>query len=161
MHIPLRLAVLLAVSAALVAACDDSPTEPGDVQLSFETVLNNSYSGITGPELLSIRDAGEWPRTWERLHAGLSPVPPLPAVDFDRRMLLLAALGSRANGCFAVEITDISLKRSGEIEIEVMEDEPGPACGCTQAVTNPVHVVSLERVDAYETFRSRRQQMSC
>ena len=156
----LRLAALVAV-ASLLPACDDSPTSPGDVQLSFETVLTSSYSGLTEAHRAVIRNPGEWPGIWEALHAGQSPVPPLPAIDFDREMVVVAALGSRSNGCFAVEVAAITLKGVGQVEIEVVETEPGPACACTEAITHPAHVVSLERSDGSYVFQESRRRISC
>jgi hypothetical protein len=157
---PTRVLALLAVSI-LAAGCDDSPTEPGDVPVSFETVALASFSGFSAPRQQVVRTDGDWAGAWETLYAGQSPVPPLPAIDFARQVVVLAAMGPKSNGCFRVEVTGVTRKARVSLEIEVTDFEPGPSCGCPTVVTQPAHVVKLDRFDGPEQFVLRRRQVSC
>ncbi len=154
---------LLSVLTVLVLAlaCDDSPTSPEDAAITFETVVASSSSGFSSPRYDVIRDAGEWGQTWNILHAGQSPLPPLPGIDFEREMVMLAAMGTGNNGCFRVEVSAITLRASGGLDVEVTELEPGTSCSCTQAITQPVHVVRLQRIEAGENILVDRRPLSC
>lgn len=145
----------------LAAACDDSPSEPGDEPLSFQTIVLASSSGFSSPGQQVIRDGDDLAQVWDTLWAGHSPLPPLPAIDFDRQMAVLAAMGTGHNGCHRVEVTRAMRKAEGSLEVEVSEFEPGPACNCTQQITQPAHVVKLDRVDGPERFVVRRRQLAC
>lgn len=152
---------LLLVCLLFVACDEDSPTAPQDTPLVFETVVKASYSGFFEPARGTVRTAEEWGQVWQTLHAGLSPMPPLPAIDFDREMVVLAAAGTRSNGCYALDITGARRRGNGGVELEVTETVPGPTCACTEALTQPVHVVKVVRVPGPETFVERRSQRRC
>jgi len=142
-------------------ACDDSPATPGDAALSFETLVQASTSGFSESQRRVVDDAADWAQTWQTLYAGQSPLPALPAVDFGREIVILAAAGPRSNGCYAIEITRVSLTRRRTLEVDVTETVPGPACVCTQAVTQPAHLVKVERVSAPVNFVDRLFQRAC
>ena len=40
-----------------------------------------------------VRDPAAWQALWARLHVNASPTPALPAVDFAKDMLVVAAMG--------------------------------------------------------------------
>ena len=152
---------LLAVTvAALLMACDDSPTAPDGGPISFETVVATSSSGFETPERDVIRNDDQWARVWDLLHARSGSVPARPEVDFGRQMLVLAAMGTQSNGCYQIEVTAIDL-RQGRLAVEVVERQPGATCVCTQALTQPVHVVALDRVGLDAGFDVTGQPLSC
>ena len=131
---------------ALAGACwhSDSPTATrGDV-IPFSTVYQAQYSGVTEARLQVIGSTAEWADAWREIQGSISPPEPLPQVDLTRQRLLLAAIGTRPNGCYSVEVE--AIERSGPaLEATVVETRPGAACVCTEAITHPVHVVSLQR----------------
>lgn len=145
----------------LAGACDESPTEPGDAPLSLETVVQYSFSGFSSAQQQAIRNDDDWARVWETMYAGSSPQPSRPAIDFDRKMALLAAAGPGSNSCFEVEITGAMRKADGSLEVEITASEPGPSCVCLDVVSHPAHLVTLERVDGPERFMLRRKQLDC
>ena len=152
----------LLTASLLFVACDlDSPTWPVNVPLSLQTVVQAYVSGFTEPRREMIHSSDEWSGVWQTLHAGLSPVPELPAIDFGREMLVLAATGTRSSGCFQIDVTAATLTRHGKIEIQVVETYPGPACACIAVLTQPVHVVRVERVPGPESFVESRRELRC
>ncbi len=155
-----RLLVLVTVSI-LALACDDTPTSPGDSPIAYETVVKSSASGFFTPRREVIRNTEEWVRVWDLLHAGQNPVPPRPSIDFEQEMVALAAMGTWSNGCYRVEITAINLRGTGALEIDVEEFDPTASCVCTLAITQPVHVVRLDRIALAESFRVRREPLTC
>lgn len=152
---------LLLVPALLVACDDNSPTSPQAGPIAFETVASASNSGFTAPARRTIRSHQEWAGAWQTLHLGQNPTPPLPAVDFDQAMVVLVATGSRPNGCFAIDVTDASVRANGMVELEVTETIAGPGCACTLAITQPVHAVKVPRVAGPASFVERTTERRC
>ena len=70
---------------------------------------------------------------------------------FVRAMPLVAA---------RVEVEAINL-RDATLDVEVAELEPAASCGCTQAITQPVHVVRLDSLTAAASFLVHRRTLSC
>lgn len=158
----MRAFVVLLIAATLALACgDDSPTAPGDVSISFENIVQGSYTGFTEPRRVVVHNQGDLARVWQEFHAGGSPVPGLPAVDFSRETVVLVAAGSRSNGCYAIEITGADLAASGTVRLEVTETVPGSACICTEAITRPAHLVRFSRRAAPVTFVEQVVQRAC
>lgn len=158
----MRIHPALLLVPALLAACDSStPTAPRESPLAVETVASAFYSGFTSPRRATLRTAGEWAEAWQTLYAGQSEVPPLPAVDFDRALVVVVAAGNRPTGCYAIDVTGASLRGEGAVLFEVTETVPGPACACTLALTQPVHIVKIPRVAGPVTFVERRFEARC
>lgn len=152
---------LLLVPALFVACHDSTPTSPEAGPIAFETVVSAFHSGFTAPVRRTLRSQQEWAAAWQTLHAGQSPTPPLPAVDFGQAMVVLVATGSRPNGCFAIDVTQATMRASGVVEIEVTETKPGSSCVCTLAITHPVHAVTVPRVAGPTTFVERTTERRC
>ncbi len=75
----------LTVLAGAPAPVQDGPTVP------FVTVAAGNSSGIHEPEQLVIRDQATWFTVWRRHIA--SRALPVPAVDFDRQMIIAMFAG--------------------------------------------------------------------
>jgi hypothetical protein len=119
-----------------------------------------SYSGIDESLRVVIRADVEWRRYWQRLHARMTPAPPLPAVDFRRQMVVLAALGERRSGGYVIRI-DSAYDASRWIEVVVQRTAPGERCFVTAALTQPVDVVSIPKRSGPVRFREREGVESC
>ncbi len=150
----------LVTITTLTLACESSPTAPGDAPITFETVVRSSSSGFFTPRREVIDNTEDWDRAWNLLHAGQSPIPPRPSIDFARETVALAAMGTGNNGCFQVDITAIHL-RGARLEIEVTEVEPAASCSCTEVITHPVHAVRLDRIGMPGSFNVRRRTLAC
>lgn len=147
------------LAALLLLACSSSPTEMEMETVAFSTVVKNSHSGILEPRQEVIGDSGRWAAAWSEIHAGLHPVPPLPSVPFSQRMVVLAAIGERPDGCYQTDVTAIRTG-SGRLEVSIVESQ-SVGCGCTQALTHPVHVVELDRLQATPHFDVSQRTVSC
>ena len=153
-----RLALVLPLLALL--ACNDSPSEPADRTVLIATVVEQSFSGVQIGRDEVIVDDNTWARVWEEIHAPMSPRPALPAVDFGREMLLLAALGMRVSGCYSVRIVAVEEAGSG-LRAAIEEKTPGTSCACGGALTHPVHVVRLPRHSGPVSFVYRSTRLRC
>jgi hypothetical protein len=70
----------------------------------------------------------------------------LPRLEFDREMLLVAAMGARSSGGYRIEIVSAT-EHPTEIVARVVETAPGRRCGTIQAITEPADIVRLARSD--------------
>lgn len=136
-----------ALAAALLLASiscldDDGPTGPGE-PLLFSNVLKQGHSGIVAARTEVIREESRWAAVWSEIHG--SGAPPRPTVDFTREMLVLVGIGERNDGCWDVEILELS-SAGGRIRVRAEERHRAP-CICTQALTQPVQIVRSVRAD--------------
>jgi hypothetical protein len=103
------------------------------------------------PQRLVVRDANAWRDTWTAIWRDVSPPPPLPVVDFSRDMVVVAALGQRPTGGFSIVIADARVENGG-LRVTVRTVSPGPGCGTTLAITQPVDAARLPRFDGRVTY---------
>jgi hypothetical protein len=155
--IPSMRALRALVGAALVvwaAACggnDDAVIPEGAEELSFSTESPQGDRWVfldTDLEVATrsiIRDEPAWRALWQALFANRSVMPPLPAIDFTREMVIAVAIGSRPTGGYRVEITAVHAM-GGDLYISFRETQPDPAtCVTTQALTSPAALARVSR----------------
>jgi len=118
------------------------------------------FSGFDRPARVVIEDASAWERAWQTLWSRASPTPPLPEVDFSRHVVLLAAMGQRSSGGHSVFLDGI-VQRDGFAEVVVRENAPGPRCGTFDALTQPVDVARMPRINQPVRFRVERGVTDC
>lgn len=157
-----RLRTLALLSIAAVSGCpgSDPPTDPGGGSVAFVSVHQAQYSGIGAYRLQTITSAAQWASVWAEIHLPASEAPPLPPVDFAGQRLLLAAAGERPNGCYSLAVESIARRGSG-LEATLVETVPGSDCACTLAITQPLHVVSLQRSEEAIAGRTVRRAARC
>lgn len=99
-------------------------------------------SGFTTPERRVIRDTAAWSSAWATLWAHNATAPALPAVDFTREMVLVAAMGQRSTGGHDILIDSVAATGS-ELLVRVRSRSPGAGCATTSALTEPVDIVRV------------------
>lgn len=162
-------AALLLVAAWFMAAC--RPGGEADVSLripekaspvEFEGVLGDA-SPLRGPEepaRLVFRSSGPWSEFWTALtrRAGLRPA--RPTVDFDREIVIAAAMGERSTGGYAISVRGV-YESGGRIYVDVLETVPGPGCMLIQAVTSPLDLIRVWRTGAEVVFVESTEIQTC
>jgi hypothetical protein len=150
-------AVFAILLGLLVAACGDSPTEPGRGAFSFETLAKNTLAGASGPVHLRevVRDSARFSALWSEVWSGQGPA--VPAVDFRRDMVVAA---TASGSCFDdVTIESISLRDSG---LEIRISKPLPTlCLCVALAHSTFHLVKVQRVDAPDSYVERTVAPLC
>jgi hypothetical protein len=143
--------------AALVAACARAGPSDGEstAEHPFETILAAVHTGLAERRRELIRDEASWARLWAEVHAGFTPAPPLPTVDFAQHMLIAVALGTRPSGGFGVKVQSVT-SRGERLEVAVAESCPAAGAMVTQSLTQPVEVVRAPRLAQTPTFRETR-----
>ena len=166
----MRVRVLLLLLALVgVSACgaqssglpESTAVMPDDaVRVTFEPVFSAQISGIAEPGRLVIRDAQEWNAFWDDATRNLLPKPETPGVDFGRHMVIVAAMGTRGTGGYAISIDDVG-EAQGRLFAVVREFSPGFGCITTQVVTAPLTAVRVPRSDEPVTFDEREERRDC
>ena len=157
---PLSLFLLVASTCQMTTGAQVQADPLPIGRFRAESYGYSAYSGIDDSVRVVIRDAGSWDEYWRRLHARVMPAPSLPAVDFGREMVVLAALGARGSGGFGIRI-DSAYDASTYVEVVVRRSAPGNRCLVTAAFTQPVDLVRLPSRSVAVRFRERSVVEEC
>ena len=136
-HLALAAAALAAAPAAAVQG--GAGFTPLDEQIQMQFRYN---SQIEAPRYEAIRDDGSWRDLWLQMTAGRGPRPLRPQVNFDREMLLVAAMGTQRTGGYTIRISSVRETRA-ELVATVVRTSPGRRCGTTAALTEPADIVRV------------------
>jgi hypothetical protein len=159
MHVRTRCLIVVAILGCTPVV--DPQLPPGGAPLDeTEQVLNAQYTGLVERERTVIRDAQAWSRFWSQAHRNVMPQPPVPSIDFARNIVVAAAMGTRNNGGFSIEIVQVYAVDE-HLHVVVEERSPGPDCITTQALTAPVAAVRIPRVGGSVSFVERRATLNC
>lgn len=135
---PLRAALLLAV---LLPACVAAPLASGPLPLT--ELARSAYGSSEAPGREVVRDAATWTQRWRTLQPNGAAAPP---VDFEGQMVLIATLGARRTGGYAIEIVSATLEDDALV-VRVRETGPAPGAMLPQVLTAPYHAVRVARTE--------------
>ena len=75
--------------------------------------------------------------------------------------VILVALGERPTGGYSIFIDRVTELQDGSIEVLVRSVAPGPTCGVTAALTQPVDIARVPRRDGSVSFRELAETHNC
>ena len=114
---------------------------------SVRVLAQLQSSGWADREIVIIDDSTALAASWARLHANRSDIPPAPVVRFGAERVVVAAAGTRSSGGFVM--TAGAFTQSGDtVIVDVTLLTPGPECGVTAALTEPVIMFAIPRTAA-------------
>jgi uncharacterized membrane protein len=116
----------------------------GDV----ETLARGDDSRLVEGRRFLIRDRQAFTAVWAA-HAGHDV--PLPAVDFESRMVAAVFAGERPTPGYAIDVTGTT-REGGELVVLVEERAPDPSRVAAQIVISPYHIATLPRDDGPVRF---------
>jgi protease stability complex PrcB-like protein len=125
-----------------------------------EPIAFLSISGYDQPTTFVVRDRAMWESTWNQIHRRLTPIPPLPAIDFTADMIGVAALGAQPTSGYDLVLT-IASESGGTVTVDVVTRSPAPQCAILPVVTSPVDLARLPRRDGPVVFRLTANAPSC
>jgi len=162
---PLVLA-LLAVAASL-AACMGDPSDgvpdgaqPIEMRPVPGATDTHFFSGIMTRERLVIRDAATWAATWQQIVGTTQPAPSVPKIDFERSVVIVAAMGEQNSGGFTIDVSQVSTVAENAW-VTVTERSPGARCVVASVLTAPVAVVVTQRFAGKAIFVERTATNDC
>ncbi|MFX1535785.1 MAG: protease complex subunit PrcB family protein [Promethearchaeota archaeon] len=118
-----------------------SPLTEGNT-ISFETIEQGAYCGITTRVNYTITESEAWEKLWTDFHRGHTPLPELPSIDFTTELIFAVFQGERSTGGYMTNITRISVTETS-FKVYIDEVHPGAHCVTTQAITQPYHIVKI------------------
>lgn len=150
------------MAAAACASNGAKPAPPGHqapAPLELETLVQQSIPGQGGQTVREvIRDQAAWAAMWAKLREGSSLPETPPAVDFDKDMVIVAAMETQP--CVSKVTVRSAVQTGGELVIDVLEAPPAPNCVCFTS-ERPIHAVRLRKVDVPARFDVERGQTPC
>jgi hypothetical protein len=134
--------VLLALASVAVA----QPGQPLSVE-SVQRGISPAIRSQRSPEFLVARTPAEWEGAWklpfiDQHGEPARPIQPLPAVDFQRSMIVGIILPTASDGCTSVTISRAILSNE-QVEVKYREGKPRPNAVCTQSFATAYHFVKV------------------
>ena len=153
---PISVSLLAAVSAFAcllsLSACIAADLVPV-VGIPFVNIDRGTRSGIREQKLVVSRRAADWRDLWIAHRSGaVTPQDP-PIVDFEKEMVLAIFLGEKLTGGYRSEIVSVGEDRaSGQLRVVWRQFKPPAGAITTQALTQPFHIVKVQKNDLPLTF---------
>ncbi|MEH6436732.1 protease complex subunit PrcB family protein [Massilia sp. DD77] len=119
--------------------------------LAFRSLIREAFSGVATAREVVIKDQAAWSALWAEHTRNRVPAPALPEVDFSSQMLVGVFSGDRGNGCIETSVLR-TVARGSKLVVEYEERDITAVAICMAAVSQPMHVVAVERVDAPVEF---------
>jgi hypothetical protein len=139
--------VLLLATLALLQSDPPAKGEP----VPFTTIDKGGISGFQEPQEKFISALDEWIQLWARRQANLATKKPHPTIDFDRDVVLVATLGAKSTGGYAIEITRI-VKTKDDIQVFVKRTVPPEGAKVITVQTSPFVLARMKKPDRPVTF---------
>jgi hypothetical protein len=122
-----------------------------DVEVPTTSLAQSSTSGyrygdssFTG-ENRAVLDDASWQQVWSDHTSNVIPAPQLPTVDFATESVVVAWMGYRTTGGYAIAVDSVVLTWKGDAEITLLSTAPAPGSITTQVITNPVDMVKVPK----------------
>jgi hypothetical protein len=143
---------------ALLALSEGTP--PAERTPEVALVHYRFNSGLEKRVQAVVRDSTNWEKMWKDIIRTHSPPAPVPRVNFARQMIVVATMGTKATGGYAIWIDSVHVA-GDTLRVAVVERSPGPRCGTTAALTAPVALVRMERSELPAVFTTRSVVSDC
>jgi hypothetical protein len=157
-------AIVCVCRAAFAASQPAQPPTPRETipltRFAAQATAFVEYSGVGDSLRTVVRDSVEWRRMWAQINAPFIPRPSLPPVDFQREMVVVAAMGRQPGGGYDIIIERATEDSSG-IEVLIRRTIPGERCPTSAAVTQPVDLARIPASNKPVRFREREQATTC
>jgi hypothetical protein len=152
--------------AVIAAACSQVTASTGGLEIPVVRLRSQPWSfefnsGWDAPTRTVIRDQATWEAAWAKTYSRMTPVPPVPAVDFGEEMVILVASGEQLSGGYGIVIEHAAERGGNGIAVTVRTTSPGSQCVVTGALTQPVDIARVARRDGSVRFIEREEVRDC
>lgn len=163
-------AVLVSAAALALPACgqaNEVPTQsmPGEAGNAAQVAVErpawtSQLGGVRERTRTVIRDSASWRAFWDAFAGARAPRPEPPDVDFERQIVVFAAMGRQSSAGYDIAIENV-YEEDGALRVEVVETAPASGCLTAQVMTAPVTAVLVPARPGEITFIERRETRSC
>jgi len=142
--------ILLLATLALVQADKEE-------SVSFSTIEKGMASGFMAPQEMFVSSVKDWVDTWTTREGSVAPKRTHPAVDFDRDVVLVAALGMKPTGGYSIEITRV-IKTKTDIQVFVKRTAPAEGSKPSGGPSSPFVLARMKKPTLPVTFRDEEKK---
>jgi hypothetical protein len=138
----------ISMAGALILAAPAATLRQDEEPVPFETVVKYFTNGPRQDIQAIITTKREWKKIWKRAHSNFDPVPPLPQIDFSRRMIIVVSVQYLPDPSHNLSISKVTKTADG-LKVLIKEVvRRGPGCGAVPDVlVHPLHIVEADLVD--------------
>ena len=132
-------------------------------RIEFQTISKGTSSGHKKAAYYIIENEDKWADIWNQHVRFYLPPPPSPEVNFSETTIIAVFMGECNTGGYGIEIKSI-LDMNQSVVVKVEKTYPGKGCGRTMAVTEPYHIVRIERIERIDkgiTFDTVERTIEC
>jgi hypothetical protein len=121
-----------------------------------------SSGGYRLQDRIVVRSQTHWQEVWSAMWSRSSAPPPLPAIDFDREMVIVAAMGDQLVPLYGISIKS-AFENAGGVTVRVRSSSVCVPAGSfvSQVVVSPMDIVRLPRRYGRLTFMESTSFASC
>ena len=129
--------------------------------LDFEVVPQPLVGRLEQCQDRVIRDQAEWAQLWGAQFPGY----PVPVIDFERKMVVLTAMGETISNGASIHVTRVTLRRVAHltqplVTVYIRETRPKATCLGTGDGSAPFEAIVLDNY-LEVTFRRTSTYVSC
>ncbi|HEY1149523.1 MAG TPA: hypothetical protein VGF27_13170 [Pseudoduganella sp.] len=125
---------------------------PKDGVAATQPLLREGFSGLTSPLNVAVRDPDSFLKLWSAHYQYRSDPPAAPKIDFTRQMVLGVFLGNRPGGCIGATIDKVEVRAGKVVAYYTERDYSGPTVLCVAAITQPMDMVVLDKIEGDVSF---------
>ncbi|MCB9360522.1 MAG: protease complex subunit PrcB family protein [Flavobacteriales bacterium] len=150
----------LILSIVLVSCANTKNTTPPSKEITFSSIKKSNNSGFENPRTQVIVSQVEFEKAWKQAWSRFSDAPQLPTIDFNKKQVLLIALGAKNNGGYGLKIENVTQTKN-EITVNYFETKAGEKCMSTQAIVFPFEIIEIEKTAKKVVFKSTEKIIDC
>jgi hypothetical protein len=142
MHLHSSSILAMCVVGAVACATPTEPAETTAVPITRFGPTGRALTAVSGypePQRFVVRDSATMAMVWQTIYKTVSPRPDMPLVDFNKNMVLVAALGTRSTAGHDIVLESAEFGAEGLI-VYTRISAPPPGLAVAQVITQPVDV---------------------
>ncbi|MCS7191925.1 MAG: alkaline phosphatase family protein [Armatimonadetes bacterium] len=120
-------------------------------QLPIIAEWKGSYCGVIEPKQIVIKSAKDWEDLWKQVHKGKILMPNIPAIDFNKNMVIAVFMGQKPTSGYSIQIAEVE-QNDGEVIAKVRSTSPPMGAIVLQVLTQPFHIVVVPKVESRVRF---------
>ncbi len=139
-----NLSFLLAALILIVSSCSSKKSMKKEAQQNFETIKYSEYGGAVDDSTQWVQNEQEWTKVWQTLHAGQTPLPALPKINFTQHSLIVFNFGQKSTGGYKYSVKEVDNNNEG-LTVTFLSPKKDPTQPVAMVMTNPYLILSIKK----------------